>query len=72
MAKLGNRTVYLHNKPYNRIVYRHCLGSEVVKIGNVWFKVRGNVVTNEYIKYDNKLYFLSVPDPKDLQKFGLR
>lgn len=58
-------------KKITRNVKHHVLGSDICKINNVWFKVEGNDVTENYIQYDEFLYPFDYPLERDLLKMNL-
>lgn len=71
MSKIGKKEVTFRGKKIMRSIFEHCLGNQIVKINNVWFKVNGDVVSEDYIKYDPKLYVLGTPAKIDLFKLNL-
>lgn len=71
MNKVEKKELNFRGKKITRTIYHHCLGRNIVKINNVWFKVDGDNVTEDYIPYDKKLYVLASPSKEDLRKLGI-
>ena len=71
MNKVEKKELNFRGKKITRTIYHHCLGSNIVKINNIWFKVDGNNVTDNIIHYDKNLYISGNPNKLDLDKLGI-
>lgn len=70
MTFVEKTELLFNGKKITRKVYRHVLGSNIVKIHGLWFKVVGNTVTNKILAYDKFRYVSGYPDTEKLAKLN--
>lgn len=66
-----SRAIKMKGRRVERVVYYHEEHGEIAKLQNVWFKVDGDVMTDEYVESDSRLYERGLPDMATLKKLGL-